>query len=74
MQFYGHAVSFELTSSLLWGQRKIHYASVGSAYAATVQFNTLGEGLYRDAVGCMLDGINRVSAPAVGGNLIPPPW
>ena len=62
---------FELTSSLLWGRLKIHYASVGSAYAATVQFNTLGEGLYREAVRCMLDGVNPVSAPAVQGELDP---
>jgi hypothetical protein len=55
----------ELTSTLLWGRLKIDYASVGRSYAATVQFNTLGEELYRQAIGCILDGINQVSAPAV---------
>jgi hypothetical protein len=54
----------ELMSTLLWGRLKIDYASVGSSYAATVQFHTLGEELYREAIRCMLDGINRVTVPA----------
>jgi len=60
---FSDTLFLELTSTLLWGRLKIEYASVGSSYAATVEFNTLGEELYRDAIRCILDSINQMSAP-----------
>jgi hypothetical protein len=52
----------ELTSLILWGELKIHFASVGTSYCAAMRFNTVTEGLYREAIDLLLDGIDQVPA------------
>jgi hypothetical protein len=52
----------ELTSILLSGELKIYFASVGTCYPAVIQFNTVGESLYREATGLILDGIDETVA------------
>jgi len=54
----------ELTSLILWGELKIHFASVGTSYCAAARFNTVTEELYREAIDLLLDGIDQ--APAQG--------
>lgn len=49
----------ELTSILLSGELKIYYASVDTHYVATIQFNTVREEFYREAIGLILDGIDQ---------------
>jgi hypothetical protein len=49
----------ELTSILLSGELKIYYASVDRHYVATVQFNTVHEEFYREAIGLILNGIDQ---------------
>lgn len=49
----------ELTSILLSGQLRIYYASVDRHYVATVQFNTVHEEFYREAIGLVLNGIDQ---------------
>jgi hypothetical protein len=49
----------ELTSILLSGELKIYFAAVGPYYAATLSFNTVGEEVYREAIGLILDGIGH---------------
>jgi hypothetical protein len=58
----------ELTSILLSGELKIYYAAVGTYYAATVPFNTVGEDVYREASGLILDGIDQKKSTAYDGN------
>ena len=54
----------ELTSILLSGQLKIYFAAVGTYYAATLPFNTVGEEVYREAIGLILDGIDQKKSTA----------
>ena len=54
----------ELTSLFLWGELKIHFASVGTSYCAAMRFNTVTEGLYREAIDLLLERIDQ--APAQG--------
>jgi hypothetical protein len=49
----------ELTSILLSGQLKIYFAAVGTSYCATMNFDTVGEELYRQAIDLILGGIDR---------------
>jgi hypothetical protein len=58
----------ELTSILLSGQLKIYFASVGTYYAATLPFNTVGEEVYREAIGLILDGIDQKKSIAYDDN------
>src|SRR6516225_12272587 len=54
----------KLTSLILWGELKIHFASVGTSYCAAMRFNTVTEGLYPEAIDLLLDRIDQ--APAQG--------
>jgi len=58
----------ELTSILLSGEIKIYFAAVGTYYAATLPFNTVGEEVYREAIGLILDGIDQKKSSAYHGN------
>jgi hypothetical protein len=49
----------ELTSLLLSGQLRIYFAAVGTSYFATMNFDTVGEELYREAIDLILSGIDR---------------
>jgi hypothetical protein len=52
----------ELTSILLSGQLRIYFAAVGTSYSATMNFATVGEELYREAIDLVLSGIDRTPA------------
>ena len=52
----------ELRSILLSGQLKIYFAAVGTSYSAAINFDTVGEELYREAIDLILTGIDRRSA------------
>jgi hypothetical protein len=52
----------ELTSILLWGQFKIHFASVGTAYSVTITFDTVEENVYHEATELRLNGIDPTRA------------
>jgi hypothetical protein len=54
----------ELTSILLSAQLKIFFAAVGTSYCATMNFDTVGEELYREAIGMILSGIDRTAGIA----------
>jgi hypothetical protein len=58
----------ELTSILLSGELRIYFAAVGTYYAATLPFNTVGEEVYREAIGFILDGIDQKKSTACQGN------
>jgi hypothetical protein len=58
----------ELTSILLSGELRIYFAAVGTYYAATLPFNTVGEEVYREAIGLILDGIDQKKSTAYDGN------
>jgi len=55
----------ELTSLILWGELKIHFASVGRSYCAAMRFNTVTEGLYREAIDLLLERIDQARAQGV---------
>ena len=52
----------ELTSIFLWGELKIHFASVGTSYSAIMRFSTVKEELYREAIDLLLDRIDQTPA------------
>jgi hypothetical protein len=54
----------ELTSVLLSGQLKIHFATRGTSDFATINFETLGEEFYREAIYLILAGIDPMLANA----------
>jgi hypothetical protein len=54
----------ELTSLILWGELKIHFAAVGTSYCAGMRFSTVTEGLYREAIDLLLDRIDQAPAQA----------
>jgi hypothetical protein len=56
---FGDTLFLELTSILLSGELKIYFAAVGTYYAATLSFNSVGEEVYREAIGLILDGIDQ---------------
>jgi hypothetical protein len=74
----------ELTSILLWGQIKIHFVMAGKSDIAVLRFDTVGEELYRDAIGLIIDGMDQTPdqtlAPSVevesdrGSTLISESW
>jgi hypothetical protein len=62
---FSETLSLELTSILLFGQLKIYFATVGTAYSATVRFDTVGEKLYREAIDLILNSLDLTRPPAV---------
>ena len=58
----------ELTSILLSGELKIYFAAVGTYYGATIPFNTVGEEVYRDAIGLILNGIDQKQSTSYDRN------
>ena len=62
---FGETLFLELTSILLYGQFKIYYATVGTAYSATVRFDTVGEEFYREAIDLILKTMDQTRAPEV---------
>jgi hypothetical protein len=58
----------ELTSILLSGQLKIFFAAVGTSYSVAINFDTVGEELYREAIDLILFGIDRRSGTTAENN------
>ncbi|MFY9988069.1 MAG: hypothetical protein WAK31_25165, partial [Chthoniobacterales bacterium] len=56
---FSDTLFLELTSILLSGELKIHFASVGTYYSTSIPFNTVREELYREAIGLILNGIDQ---------------
>ena len=61
---FSDTLLLELTSILLFGQLKIHFATMGDVHSATTTFETVGEELYREAIVLMLNGIDQTPSPA----------
>ena len=59
---FSETLFLELVSILLWGQLKVHFAKVGSSYSATITFDTVEEGFYREAVDLILESIDPTSS------------
>jgi hypothetical protein len=59
---FTNTLFLELTSILLWGQFKIHFASVGTAYSVTITFDIVEEDVYHEATELMLNGIDPTRA------------
>jgi hypothetical protein len=55
---FSETLFFELTSMLLFGQLKIYFATVGTAYFTAVRFDTVGEEYYLEAIDIMLRAID----------------
>jgi hypothetical protein len=62
---FGDTLFLELTSILLWGQLKIHFAAAGTSYSAIVRFDTVGEKHYREAIDLLLNGFDQTVADAI---------
>ncbi len=61
---FSETLFLELTSLLLFGQFRIYFATVGTAYSATVRFDTVGEEFYREAIDLILKSADHTGAPA----------
>ena len=57
---FDETLFLELSSVLISGQLTIHFATVGTAYSATIYFDTVEAGYYRQAVELILNGIDQV--------------
>jgi hypothetical protein len=69
---FSETLFLELTSILLLGQLRIYFATVGSAYSATVRFDTVGEKFYREAIDLILSSVEQTRAPAVRNDFTSP--
>lgn len=65
---FADTLFIELTSILLSGELKIYFAAVGTYYASTLSFNTVGEEVYREAIGLILDGIDQAKSTGYDHN------
>jgi len=61
---FNDTLLLELASILLSSYFQIHFARVGTSYSASMTFDTVEEGLYRDAVDLILQGIDPTSSSA----------
>jgi hypothetical protein len=68
---FDETLFLELTSILLSGQLKIYFASVGTVYSAVMQFNTVGENLYQEAINVILDGVDQKVSPVAEADRYP---
>jgi hypothetical protein len=64
---FANTLFLELTSILLLGQLKIAFAELDVSHSATIKFETVGDGLYREAIDLILAGIDP-ALHAVGEN------
>jgi len=65
---FSETLFVELASILLWGQLKIHFAVVDTSYSASTTFDTVEEGLYREAINAILDGVDPNPTQATAEN------
>jgi hypothetical protein len=61
---FSDTLFLELSSILLSGKLKIHFARVGASFSAATTFEVVGEELYREAIDLMLNGIDPTPSPA----------
>jgi hypothetical protein len=75
---FSDTLFLELTSILLWGELRIHFAKAGKADSADLRFDTVGEDLYREAIDLLLQSIDPTGAPAAdrdrNSTQIPESW
>jgi len=62
---FSETLFLELTSILLSGQLRIYFATVDTAYSATVRFHTMGEKFYCEAIDLILKSVKQTRASAV---------
>ena len=62
---FSDTLFLELTSILLWGQLKIHFAAARTSYSAIVRFDTVGEKFYREAIDLMLNSFDQTVADTI---------
>jgi hypothetical protein len=60
---FSETLFLELTSILLYGRFSVYFATVGTAYSATVKFDTVGEEFYREAIGLILKSMDQTQVP-----------
>jgi hypothetical protein len=60
---FSDTLFLELKSILLLGQLRIFFAAVDTSYSVTINFETVGDEFYREAIDLMLAGID----PALTG-------
>jgi hypothetical protein len=65
---FADTLFLELTSILLSGELKIYFAAVGTYYVSTLPFNTVGEEVYREAIGLILDGVDQRKSTSYDDN------
>ena len=65
---FADTLFLELTSILLSGELKIYFGAVGTYYVSTLPFNTVGEEVYREAIGLILDGIDQTKSTSYDHN------
>jgi hypothetical protein len=58
---FADTLMVEITNILLHGKLRIDFASEGRAHSIAIQFNTVMEGLYQEAVQFLLNGMDNVS-------------
>jgi hypothetical protein len=63
---FSETLFFELTSMLLFGQLKIYFATVGTAYFTAIRFDTVGEEYYLEAIDIMLRAIDPTKEDKAG--------
>jgi len=61
---FADTLSAELTTVLLFGRLKLDYAAADGTRSSVVEFNTVMERVYRDALRRVLDGAEGLNAPA----------
>jgi hypothetical protein len=66
---FSETLFLELTSILLFGQLRIYFAAVDTAYSATVTFDTVGEEFYREAIDLILKSFKQTHPPASQNDL-----
>jgi hypothetical protein len=59
---YDDTLLLELAEILLYGRLKIDYIASGTSRACTIEFNTVTEGIYREAVRLILRGVEGGSS------------
>ena len=58
---FSDTLLLELTSVLLFGQLRIHFATGGKVNSAITTFETTGEDLYREAIDLVLSSIDQTA-------------
>jgi hypothetical protein len=59
---FNDTLFLELTSILLSGQLKIYFGAVGTSYSSIIDFDTVSEKLYQEAIDLILGSIDRMPA------------